>query len=179
MRAIRGGNQEEAAAGILVLGCAALEPCGLIAGLAVVVGTAGYIGYDLMYGPAEVGPQVIVNSQREPLNLPGFITPERAKHILEGDRSRNSGGHRHGTGLPGKTEFPEHWTDQDIIDGIEDIYLNGEIDEDLPDLEGGSGFIGEHRGIRIEVVVDEDGQVVTGYPSPGQEDKGVVENPPE
>ena len=39
--------------------------------------------------------------------------PERAKHILDGDRW--GGGHRHGTGRPGKTEFPVGWDDQKII----------------------------------------------------------------
>jgi len=33
--------------------------------------------------------------------------PERARHILEGDGPGTSGGgHRHGSGRPGKTEFP-------------------------------------------------------------------------
>ena len=41
------------------------------------------------------------------------VAPERAKHILDGDRW--GGGHRHGTGRPGKTEFPADWDDEKII----------------------------------------------------------------
>jgi len=35
------------------------------------------------------------------------LPPERATHILDGDRW--GGGHRRGTGRPGKTEFPADW----------------------------------------------------------------------
>ena len=42
-------------------------------------------------------------SDRPPLDSL-HVTPERAGHILDGDRW--GGGHRHGTGRPGKTEFP-------------------------------------------------------------------------
>ena len=41
------------------------------------------------------------------------VAPERAKHILDGDRW--GGGHRHGTGRPGKTEFPSGWDDEKIL----------------------------------------------------------------
>src|SRR5260370_14892503 len=41
------------------------------------------------------------------------VAPERAEHILDGDRW--GGGHRHGTGRPGKTEFPSGWDDEKII----------------------------------------------------------------
>jgi RHS repeat-associated protein len=43
-----------------------------------------------------------------------IFTPERAKHILDE--------HRGGQALPGKTEFPEDWTETDIIDGVEEAY---------------------------------------------------------
>jgi hypothetical protein len=42
------------------------------------------------------------------------LLPERISHILDGDRW--GGGHRHGTGRPGKTEFPAGWDDKRIID---------------------------------------------------------------
>src|SRR5579862_9269387 len=48
----------------------------------------------------------------ESLELPA----ERAAHILDGDRW--GGGHRHGTGRPGKTEFPADWDDERIIGQI-------------------------------------------------------------
>jgi Bacterial EndoU nuclease len=46
-------------------------------------------------------------------------TPERTKHILDGDSW--GGGHRHGTGKPGKTEFPAGWEDDKIIGNVRDV----------------------------------------------------------
>ena len=43
------------------------------------------------------------------------VSPERAAHILDGDPTGNGGGHRHGTGKAGKTEFPASWDDAKII----------------------------------------------------------------
>ena len=51
-------------------------------------------------------------SDRPPLDSL-HVTPERAGHILDGDRW--GGGHRHGTGKPWKTEFPASWDDEKII----------------------------------------------------------------
>src|SRR5437763_2049130 len=48
------------------------------------------------------------------------ISPERTTHILDGDAD-GSGGHRHGTGNPGKTEFPASWDDKKIIDTVADV----------------------------------------------------------
>src|SRR5216684_3835072 len=48
------------------------------------------------------------------------VSPERAKHILDGDAD-GSGGHRHGTGNPGKTEFPAAWDDETIINTVADV----------------------------------------------------------
>lgn len=45
-----------------------------------------------------------------------FIPPERAIHILDGDAT--GGGHRYGTGSPGKTEFPASWDDGKITGNI-------------------------------------------------------------
>ncbi len=103
------------------------------------------------------------------------ISPGRKEHILEGDGK--SGGHRSGTGVPGATEFPEDWDDEDILDGIEEVYGSGEEVDGLADDPDYIGLRGKYKGIEIEVIVDGDGNVVTGYPSPGQE--GVKENPKE
>ena len=50
------------------------------------------------------------------------VAPERARHILDGDRW--GGGHRHGTGRPGKTEFPSGWDDDKIIGHVLDVARN-------------------------------------------------------
>jgi hypothetical protein len=47
------------------------------------------------------------------------VTPERLTHILDGDAT--GGGHRPGTGKPGKTEFPAGWDDGKIIDTLLDV----------------------------------------------------------
>ncbi len=49
------------------------------------------------------------------------VSPERAAHILDGDPTGNGGGHRHGTGRPGKTEFPASWDDQKVLDAVLDV----------------------------------------------------------
>lgn len=41
------------------------------------------------------------------------MTNDRRTHILDGDQT--GGGHRHGGGSPGKTEFPVDWDDDKIM----------------------------------------------------------------
>src|ERR1700759_445429 len=48
------------------------------------------------------------------------VTPERTTHILDGEPD-GGGGHRHGGGKPGKTEFPASWDDKKIIDTVVDV----------------------------------------------------------
>lgn len=47
------------------------------------------------------------------------VTPERATHILDGDAT--GGGHRHGAGKPGKTEFPAGWDGRKVINTVLDV----------------------------------------------------------
>jgi Bacterial EndoU nuclease len=49
------------------------------------------------------------------------VSPERTTHILDGDETGGGGGHRHGVGKPGKTEFPASWDDKKIVDTIVDV----------------------------------------------------------
>lgn len=48
-----------------------------------------------------------------------LVNAERASHILDGDRW--GGGHRHGTGRPGKTEFLAGWDDKKVIGLVLDV----------------------------------------------------------
>lgn len=102
-----------------------------------------------------------------------YTSPERQDHILDGDPDDpESGGHKHGTGRPGKTEFPEDWDDDDIIDNVEDVARNPDSPpRQLPD--GKWEVRGERDGVNIRVIVDENGSVRTGHPTSGD---GVVKN---
>ena len=120
--------------------------------------------------PDETGPNIV--TIENPHSIEGISIPEnRARHILDGDG--RSGGHRFGTGNPGKTEFPASWTDAEIIEAIRQVAGTGTVvgsAHRVGDLLIG----GELNGVRIRVVVRPNGEVRTGYPVSGD---GVIENP--
>jgi hypothetical protein len=101
------------------------------------------------------------------------IPPERAAHILDGDAT--GGGHRHGTGRPGKTEFPATWDDSKVIDNVVDVarYPDG-----VP-VQQAWNDRWQARGVRsdvdIVVIVERDGRIWSGWPLEGG--PGVVRNP--
>lgn len=83
------------------------------------------------------------------------------RHILYGDR--RGGGHRSGAGR-GKSEFPPSWSDDDIIQAIEDV-ANDLASAAMPGRGGRLVLIGTRASVRIKVVVDPwDGFIVTGFP---------------
>jgi Bacterial EndoU nuclease len=104
------------------------------------------------------------------------VTPERTTHILDGD-ANGGGGHRHGTGIPGKTEFPSSWDDKKIIDTVVDVARR----PDLPPKHQESNDRWVARGTRDDVevvaVVGRDGRIWTSWPTP--DSPGVVKNPKE
>lgn len=71
----------------------------------------------------EHGPNILMTEKLETDGNFPHIGKEAEGHILGGDE--RGGGHRAGTGEPGKTEFPEDWEDSDILGGIEEAYNNG------------------------------------------------------
>ena len=95
----------------------------------------------------------------------------RARHILDGEG--RIGGHRFGKGTPCKTEFPQTWSDDDIVDAIKQIAGTGEVIGPAY-REGDLLITGEVERVLIEVVVTPNGEVRTGYPVSGE---GVVDNP--
>lgn len=100
------------------------------------------------------------------------VTPERKTHILDGDD--NGGGHRHGTGKPGKTEFPASWSDAKIINLLQDVARCP--DETPIHQDNGRWFTtGTREEVEIVAIVERDAQVWTGWPLPGG--PGVVQNP--
>lgn len=102
------------------------------------------------------------------------VTPERAGHILDGDAS-GRGGHRHGVGNPGKTEFPASWDDKKIMDNVHDVARR----PDQPPIYQAWNSRWLTRGTRddveVVVVVASDGCIWSGWPRPGS--PGVVSNP--
>jgi RHS repeat-associated protein len=95
-------------------------------------------------------------------DLVDLTTPARRQHILEGDVT--GGGHRPGTGIPGKSEFPAGWSDDRIIHSISDIATDPAAVRTAG--RGGRTIVtGTRDGVEIRVVLEADGTVVTGYPT--------------
>ncbi len=101
-------------------------------------------------------------------------TPERTKHILDGDSW--GGGHRHGTGRPGKTEFPPGWDDDKIIRNVRDV---ARAPDELPVFQPNHRWRvhGQRDDVGITVVVLPDGRIWSAWPDAGG--PGVVKNPRE
>jgi len=100
------------------------------------------------------------------------VTADRARHILDGDPDSDGGGHRHGTGRAGKTEFPRDWSDDVIISVAEDVGRKPDQAEWQPN--GRWRVAGDHDGVRVYAVVLPDGRMWTAWPEPGG--KGVLRN---
>jgi Bacterial EndoU nuclease len=103
------------------------------------------------------------------------LPQDRRVHILYGDGpGKPGGGHRHGTGRPGKTEFPAEWDDNKIVSTVEDVARE-------PDRVGWQSFnsrwrvTGQREGVEITGVVRPDGRIWTAWPEPGG--RGVGQNP--
>jgi filamentous hemagglutinin len=94
-----------------------------------------------------------------------FLDQKAMTHILDGDGPQ-SGGHRFGTGKPNKSEFPESWSDQKIIDVVSSIASDGKTQWSKPDARGYVTAVATHEAVDVKVVYDTVGQrIVTGYPT--------------
>jgi hypothetical protein len=101
------------------------------------------------------------------------VTPERATHILDGDAT--GGGHRHGTGKPGKTEFPASWGDAKIIDTVVDVARRPDSTPGHQEWNDRWVARGTRDDVGIVAVMERDGRVWSAWPLPGG--PGVVKNP--
>jgi len=99
------------------------------------------------------------------------LTSQQATHILTGDRS--GGGHAPGIGLPGKTEFPRGWTGAAITAAALSVARDPQTLQ-RSRISDRWEATGVRDGVRIRVVVRDDGFIVTAIPLDGQ---GVVRNP--
>jgi EndoU nuclease-like protein len=118
------------------------------------------------------GWDTVDSGQRPPLDAIR-ITPERIVHVLEGDKT--GGGHRHGTGKPGKTEFPAGWNDEKIIDSALDVARKPDKPPVRQDRNDTWLCSGTRANVEVSVVVARSGEIVSGWPEEGG--PGVVRNP--
>jgi RHS repeat-associated protein len=87
--------------------------------------------------------------------------PERRKHILDGDSK--GGGHKAGTGKPGKSEFPSSWSDDKVMNEVSDIATDPSLVSKAD--RGRKVTSGTREGIDIKVVQEKNGDIVTAYPT--------------
>jgi len=102
------------------------------------------------------------------------VTPERSAHILDGDDA-GRGGHRHGVGNPGKTEFPASWDDKKIMDNVHDVARRPDQPPIYQDWNSRRLARGTRDDVEVVVVIAGDGRIWSGWPRPGG--PGVVRNP--
>jgi hypothetical protein len=122
---------------------------------------AGRSGWDAVEAEDRLGPDAI------------HISPDRSKHILDGDEY--GGGHRHGTGRPGKTEFPASWDDRKVVDTALDIARNPDRTPVQQARNNRWLCVGTRDSVEVSVIVVPDGDVWTAWPEEGS--PGVVRNP--
>ena len=113
--------------------------------------------------PDTSGPNIVTMENPHSIDSVSILE-DRARHILDGEG--RSGGHRYGTGTPGKTEFPASWSDDDILEAIRQVAGTGTVDRPAH-RDGDLVVVGEVNGVTIEVVVQPNGEVRTGYPLSG------------
>jgi hypothetical protein len=101
------------------------------------------------------------------------MTPERKTHILDGDAY--GGGHRHGTGRPGKTEFPASWDDEKIVGTILDAAKRPDSPPVYQHWNDRWLGAGTRDGVEVSVIVLPSGEVWTAWPEEGG--PGVIRNP--
>jgi hypothetical protein len=118
------------------------------------------------------GWDTVDSGQRPPLDAIR-ITPERTIHVLDGDST--GGGHRHGTGKPGKTEFPAGWNDEKIIDNVLDVARKPDTPPVRQDRNDTWLCTGTRANVEVSAVIARSGEIVTGWPEEGG--PGVVRNP--
>ena len=91
------------------------------------------------------------------------LTQQSITHILYGDE--RGGGHKFGSSKPCKNEFPKSWSDENIIESIQNIAAN----DNLYWREEDNGyFVTEtmQGNIRIRVVLNDDKtRIITAYPT--------------
>lgn len=114
-----------------------------------------------------------IDAENRPASDAIHISPDRSTHILDGDEY--GGGHRHGTGKPGKTEFPASWDDQKVVDTALHVARRPGQPPVHQDWNNRWLCVGTRNGVEVSVIVLPGGDVWTAWPEEGG--PGVVRNP--
>lgn len=94
---------------------------------------------------------------------PAIVHDAARRHILDGDA--RGGGHRFGTGAPGKSEFPADWSDEKIIAAIEAVANDASSRKYRRSRDSRVIVEGVRDGIVLRVVIEADGiQIITAHP---------------
>ena len=101
------------------------------------------------------------------------VTPERTTHILDGNKT--GGGHRHGVGKPGKTEFPGSWDDEKIMSHVLDVVRRPDSAPVLQHRNNRWICSGTRDGVEVTAIVLRSGEIWTAWPEEGG--PGVRRNP--
>jgi RHS repeat-associated protein len=102
------------------------------------------------------------NQSSEGGDNPSLLDPKGENHVLGGDAT--GGGHRPGTGRPGKSEFPSGWSDDRITGEISDVATDPGSSR-TPGRGGRTVVNGTRGGVNIDVIIEPNGRIVTGYPT--------------
>lgn len=95
------------------------------------------------------------------------FTREDANLILYGDNYSDHGHHAFGQDYPGKTEFPEGWYENEVIEWVRAIIDHPS--DAIPDPKG-IGFVlfGEHHEVYGKVAINKDSEhsylIATAHP---------------
>jgi hypothetical protein len=103
------------------------------------------------------------------------VSPERTTHILDGEPG-GGGGHRHGVGKPGKTEFPASWDDRKIVDTVVDAARRPDSTPEHQHWNDRWVCSGIRDSVEVSVIVLRSGEIWTAWPEEGS--PGVIRNPP-
>jgi Bacterial EndoU nuclease len=101
-------------------------------------------------------------------------SPERTTHILDGEPS-GGGGHRHGVGKPGKTEFPASWDDEKIMGHVLDVVRRPDSAPVLQHRNNRWICSGTRDDVEVTAIVLRSGEIWTAWPEEGG--PGVRRNP--
>ena len=104
--------------------------------------------------------------------LINLLDQKAIDHVLEGSvkigkdgKPIYSGGHRPGTGFPGKSEFPSGWADDKITDAISGALTDPKARWTMQD-HGNWLIIRWVDGVKVQTVLNpKTGRIVSGFPS--------------